>query len=299
MHNPSAGDEEHEPESLVRAVEAAGHEVRWRSVKETGWESALDDTVDLVAVAGGDGSVRRVFRQLAGRNILATILPVGTANNIARSLGFAQEEPAAFVRGWVSGRTGTCDIGSLSTRGESVTFVESSGGGLFADLLVRADDDSHEAEADDKVELGLQVLQRAAAEASPRPWRARLDDHELAEDLVGLEVMNVREAGPRVPLAPAADPGDGLLDAVLLRAADAEALAAFAEARLDGGRVGAPPFETWRVREVRLSVPEGVVLHFDSETLAEEEETGGAVEAVVRCTGRVHVLLPTGVGPGR
>jgi diacylglycerol kinase family enzyme len=294
LHNPSAGDDDHEPKNLVRIVEAAGHEVRWQWVKEPGWETALDEPGDLVAVAGGDGTVRKVFSGLAGKSILATILPVGTANNIARSLGFAQEEPEALVHGWVTGRRRACDVGSLSAYGETVTFVESCGGGLFADLLLRADDDApHEAEADDKVELGLKVLQRAAADARPRPWRVRLDDHELAEDLVGLEVMNVREAGPQVPLAPEADPGDGLLDVVPLRAEDAEALAAFAEARLSGRRVDAPSPETWRARDVRLWPPHRSVLHFDDKILAEEVAADNPVEAIVRCTERVNLLVPT------
>src|ERR687895_58952 len=152
LHNPSAGEEDHEPKGLVRVVEAAGHEVRWQSVKQPAWELVLDEPADLVAVAGGDGTVRKVFSGLAGKSILATILPVGTANNIARSLGFAQVEPEALVRGWVTGRTRACDVGSLSAYGETVTFVESCGGGLFTDLLLRAHDDPlDEVETDDKV----------------------------------------------------------------------------------------------------------------------------------------------------
>jgi diacylglycerol kinase family enzyme len=296
MHNPGAGDEEHEPESLVRVVEAAGHEVRWQSVKEPGWERAVEDAVDLVAIAGGDGTVRKVFRQLAGRSILATILPVGTANNIARSLGFREEEPAVLVRGWASGRTRACDVGSLATRGGERLFVESAGGGLFADLLVRADD-APEAEADDKVEHGLRVLQRMAAEARPHPWRVRIDAYELEDDLVGVEVMNVREAGPRIPLAPEADPGDGLLDVVLLRAADADDLAAFAEARLQGRQAEAPSWQTRRGREILLRPPHESALHFDDQILAEEAAAAGAVEMLVRCSVRLDVLLPN--GPGR
>src|SRR5918995_2365737 len=79
MHNPAAGDEEHEPESLVRVVEAAEHEVHWQSVGEPGWQSALDNAVDLVVVAGGDGTVRKVFKHLAAGSVQATILPVGSA----------------------------------------------------------------------------------------------------------------------------------------------------------------------------------------------------------------------------
>ena len=176
-------------------------------------------------------------------------------------------------------------------------FVESAGGGLFADLLVRADDDAHETGADDKVEHGLRVLQRMAAEARPHPWRVRIDAYELEDDLVGVEVMNVREAGPRIPLAPQADPGDGLLDVVLLREADADDLTAFAEARLHGRQAEAPSWKTRRGREILLRPPHESALHFDDQILAEEAAAAGAVEMLVRCSVRLDVLLPN--GPGR
>ena len=43
-------------------------------------------TVDCVVAAGGDGTVARVARALAGGPIPLAVLPAGTANNIATSL---------------------------------------------------------------------------------------------------------------------------------------------------------------------------------------------------------------------
>src|SRR5688572_15501512 len=86
MHNPTAGGEVHSPEALIAIVEAAGHDVVWQSIKDSGWKEVLKEPADLVVVAGGDGTVRKVFIELAGRGVPATLLPVGSANNIARSL---------------------------------------------------------------------------------------------------------------------------------------------------------------------------------------------------------------------
>jgi diacylglycerol kinase family enzyme len=289
LHNPKAGEEDHEPESLIGPLEEAGHAVRWQSVQESGWEASLDEGADLVAVAGGDGTVRKVFRRLAGGRVPATILPVGTANNIARSLGIEEVEPGDLIRGWPKGRMRPCDIGSLGAGRGQQLFVESAGGGLFADLLIRAEDDKADSDPDDKIELGLEVLLATAGEAKARPWRVRLDGDELAEDLVGVEVMNVREAGPRLPLAPEADPGDGLLDVVLIRAAGAEALAAYAQARLRESPAEPPRFEVRRGREVVVHPPRDWPLHYDDEVLAERN----ADRAVVRCAGRLQVLVPS------
>lgn len=59
MHNPTAGDEQHDPEGLIRVLGAASHEVRWQSIKDPGWEEALDPHGELIVVAGGDGTSAR------------------------------------------------------------------------------------------------------------------------------------------------------------------------------------------------------------------------------------------------
>src|SRR6266436_32025 len=44
---------------------------------------ALENRPDLVVVAGGDGTVRRVASELVGRDIPLAIIPLGTFNNLA------------------------------------------------------------------------------------------------------------------------------------------------------------------------------------------------------------------------
>ena len=50
---------------------------------------AIDETVDLVVVAGGDGTVRVVCAELAGTGIPVAVLPAGTGNLLARNLGIS------------------------------------------------------------------------------------------------------------------------------------------------------------------------------------------------------------------
>ena len=47
----------------------------------------IDDSIDLAVTAEGEGTVRSAAIALAGRPIPLAILPFGTANNIALSLG--------------------------------------------------------------------------------------------------------------------------------------------------------------------------------------------------------------------
>jgi hypothetical protein len=71
----------------------------------------LDKRADLVAVAGGDGTVASVARRMVGRGIPVAVLPMGTANNIARSLGLLKKSFEELVEGWRDARRVPLDVG--------------------------------------------------------------------------------------------------------------------------------------------------------------------------------------------
>src|ERR1051326_989280 len=87
IHNPTAGKKASDADDLKDLLRRAGHKVRYRSAKEPGWKKALGKRADLIVVAGGDGTVGRVVRRMPGHDVPVALLPSGTANNIARSLG--------------------------------------------------------------------------------------------------------------------------------------------------------------------------------------------------------------------
>ncbi|SDB80017.1 Diacylglycerol kinase family enzyme [Raineyella antarctica] len=71
--------------------------------------------VDLVVVAGGDGTVREVVSVLAGSGIPLGILPTGTANLFARNLGLGRG-PARAARTALAGRELVLDVGRARVR---------------------------------------------------------------------------------------------------------------------------------------------------------------------------------------
>src|SRR5207245_1649846 len=72
------------PDKVPRGVlQAAGHHVTYRSSKAKHWSDVLDAPADVIAVAGGDGTIGKVVERMRGRAIPIAILPIGTANNIA------------------------------------------------------------------------------------------------------------------------------------------------------------------------------------------------------------------------
>jgi diacylglycerol kinase family enzyme len=58
----------------------------YASIKNKHWQKLLSERISRIVIAGGDETVRRVVPLLAKRNIPFSILPSGTASNIATSL---------------------------------------------------------------------------------------------------------------------------------------------------------------------------------------------------------------------
>jgi diacylglycerol kinase (ATP) len=287
VYNPTAGDDGPDVDRLVELLEAAGHAVVAQSVKDDDWGEALGGELELVAAAGGDGTVRKVFKKLAGTRLPATLLPVGSANNIARSLGFpeGEEDAGKLIAGWGSATRAWCDLGRLSSGAGEELFVESAGGGVFGEVLVRAEADDEKRQGEEKIEFGLRSLAEIVREAEPLPWGIRADGADRSAELLGVAAMNVRELGPNVPVAPRADPGDELLELTLIEPGKRTAFLGYLDARIAGSAAEAPAFDVSRVRRIELEPPQSVPLHVDDE-LAEERgaltiEVGGGLDVLV------------------
>jgi diacylglycerol kinase (ATP) len=294
LHNPNAGDEEHSRDGLVEALAEAGHEALYQSVKEDGWTDALDRPADLVVAAGGDGTIDKVFRALAGRPVPVAVLPLGSANNVARTLGVRPEMSTLnLARSWSHGSPKSYDVGRLQAGGDVERFVECMGGGIFGDVLVRAADQDAELSAEEKKELGLELLEAAIRDAPVYEWALDLDGESLSGEFLAVEAMNVREIGPNVPLAPEADPGDGLLDVALVTAGHREGLAAYLRKREPDRQVPPPAARRARGRRLRVRFPAGCPLHVDDELWPRDTADGAEGEAVLSVgEPRIRVICP-------
>jgi diacylglycerol kinase (ATP) len=76
---------------------------------------ALDSGADLIVVGGGDGTLSEAAHQLAHRDVCLGVLPLGTTNNFARSLGLPLHLPAA-LRILTEGKVADIDLGHVAGR---------------------------------------------------------------------------------------------------------------------------------------------------------------------------------------
>ena len=228
IHNPKAGDDTRpERKELIELVESVGHSVSYVSRRDKDWADALDERADLIAIAGGDGTVVKVARKMLGRRVPLAVLPAGTANNIARSIGIADMPFDQLVAGWASAQPVSFDAGLAKGPWGSRHFIEGLGIGLFASIMAkpavnrklkRIDD------TDEKIDRVLELLADEAHDAPAMPISATLDGEDISGRYILFAVMNMPFVGPNLHLAPSGQPGDGKFDVVLVTEDEREAL---------------------------------------------------------------------------
>ena len=281
IHNPTAGRQNaDEAAKLGRLLAERGHKVRYRTAKKGHWKRALKKPADLVVVAGGDGTVARVTRRMVGRGVPLAVLPTGTANNIARTLGVAERPFEELVRSWENPRRIKLDVGIAAGPWGERYFVEGVGAGLFARLLADPASDGLK-ERSSAVERGLRRLREAAAGCEPVEVVAALDGEDISGRYVLMEAVNLRYVGPNLHLAPESEPGDGQFDVVLVAEAERERLLHYLEHWQDN-RERLALLPTRRGRRLQIEWT-GFALHIDDrlrpKTKIKPKKMAGLVEA--------------------
>jgi diacylglycerol kinase (ATP) len=264
IHNPKAGSGKHDRNELMAALARAGHHVTYQSIKKGDYKKALKKPADLVLAAGGDGTVGKVGRELIGSGIPLSVLPLGTANNLARSLGFISpsEEIIAHLEG---GKKRGFDVGLARGPWGKRYFFESAGGGLLADYVHTAKGTPRKTK---KLSEGQEMMRHVSLlrgmlhEYSARKWNIEIDGEDNLDRYILWEAMNIRSVGPVLYLASEATTKDGQLDFVSVREGNRSLFLEYLGARLTKGRRSKFPLPLRRFRRLKV-VWENSMLHFD------------------------------------
>jgi len=102
----------------------------------------LTKGIHLFVACGGDGTINAVAKVLAGRSATLGIIPAGTQNDIALSLGIPKDIPAA-VAILRTGRRIKADTGKVICGDIETPFLELCSVGLMSSLFPSGDDIQH------------------------------------------------------------------------------------------------------------------------------------------------------------
>ena len=237
IHNADAGDENQPTLGQLEAlIKEAGHDVRSQSVKKDGWSKALKKRADVIAVAGGDGTIGKVARRMVGKGTPIATLPMGTANNIAKSIGIADRNTAQLIASWANADRVDFDVGVASGPWGKRYFIEGLGMGLFAHAMpwLARNKNMRQQPGDVRIAYALQLMREHLNGSVPLQLNATLDGEDISGAYLLFEAMNTRYVGPNLFLAPDVEHGEGLLHVVCVADKDRERLRTYLEGWQNG-----------------------------------------------------------------
>jgi diacylglycerol kinase (ATP) len=247
-------------------------------------DQVIADGHDLVVVGGGDGTVACAAGRVAGTNIVLGVLPLGTANDFARTLEIPNDLAAACAA-IADGKVVDIDLGradgqpflNVASVGLSVGVTEALSPRLKRHIGPLA--------------YGVATLR---AYARHKPFRARLEfpegDHEPLEleHLLQVAVGNGRHYGGGNTVSPTAGIDDHTLDIYAILAGPLREHVSIARLLKDGSFIKHDRVYHLTSRQVRLITEPPLPVNLDGE-IATVTPTDFTVQR-----NAVHVVVPQG-----
>ena len=176
---------------------------------------------------------------MIGSSTPIAILPMGTANNVAATLGMSSHSLEDLISGWKAARCVHFDAAVAKGPWGSKPFIEGFGLGLFAETMFQIDNSNekqlaHAEDPEEEINSVLKILEERLRNFKFNDLTVRLDGEDLSGQYVLLEALNVRFIGPNLDLAPDANTKDGLLDIITVPHEKRTELAEYLVDRING-----------------------------------------------------------------
>lgn len=289
LYNPTAGTEDFDLAEVMGSLERQGAKVVGQNVKDQDYEEVFKLNYDLVIVAGGDGTVERILLDMYKSKIPISLLPYGNANNIAGSLGINGFYPDT-VKNFEQENFRRLSVGIFETEGEKGRFIEGVGWGLFTALLQQIDRGKKKVtDSGSKVDFGSKHLRKLSKELPAQEYEIEIDGKDYSGKYLWIEVMNTRQLGPQLVLAPDADHSDDYLDVMLVRDEQLEELGDFLKAHEKEDVES--PFEV--IRAKKISVKTYLPFHVDDSVVEHKSLYEGIPEVKINLQKHQLTLLET------
>jgi diacylglycerol kinase (ATP) len=232
--------------------------------------AAVQRGARVVMAWGGDGTINEVASALAFRETPIAILPSGSGNGLARSLGI-DRRPERAIANAIGAKPDAMDLGELGGR----LFVNLAGIGLDATVASRFNTPNNRRRG---FAGYLRLATGVMLTYEPATYSISVADVRRSVRAVLVVIANSTQYGNGARIAPDARTDDGQLDLVVVE--ERSRFVTFCRTpRLFDGTVGrVPEYSIQPIREATIECPEPMVFHVDGEP----------VEGGTRLDARVH-----------
>ncbi len=237
-----------EPEVWYTTGEDSGYGLAKRAVQEG---------AEVVIAAGGDGTLHAVASGLIGTNSTLGIIPVGTMNNIARSLQISENivEACEII---AAGATSLIDIGKIN----DYIFLEVAGVGLEATLFPAVE----KMKSTSWLSTAQGIFDGLFALFAFRPTRFSFcfDERRTRRfSALQISVCNSPYYGARLQFAPHAVMNDGLLDVLIYKSFSKLEYLRHAISISRGRRALEPKIVRRKIKSLHVYADKPVEIHAD------------------------------------
>jgi diacylglycerol kinase (ATP) len=269
--NPKAGsvkDRNALMKQLRRLKASSVHVTRNKGAAKRFAREALRDNCDEIIAAGGDGTLNEVINGIAKNlgDVRVGLIPLGTGNDFARCLNLpatVEENVDLLLAG------GSKAIDVVRAQSDRVRYFVNVSAGGFSGLV------NEKLTPALKRTWGPLAYLRSAAAALPqlRSYRTtvRLSNKKtFSLDLYNVIIANGRFVAGGLPIAPNADPSDGLLDIILIPKRPASEMALVAAKMVLGNHLDADAITFRRAAKVSISSRPGMWFNVDGELIGND-----------------------------
>lgn len=225
-------------------------------------KDAVNQHVDILAVAGGDGSINEVGTPLIGTDLALAVIPCGSGNGLSRCLELPLDPVKALqvINGGHKRKIDTVDI-------NGTPFISISGTGYDAKV---AEDYSKDPRRG--FDTYFKYILRNYITMKEQPYTIVMPDQTLDVQAFFISFANSNQMGYDFPISPHASLWDGKVDLCIVQKPNPLELPIMGGFMIDGMMDKAPKVKIIQTPEATIIRPKADVINLDGESVMMEKD---------------------------
>lgn len=275
IFNPRAGTADRIKDLLLQLT--GDHRCELRATTQPGDArrvagEAVEEGVERIIAAGGDGTISEVVNGIAPHfsSVELAILPFGTGNDLARSIGIRPDQLESACRGAFGDRVEQVDVVRVVAQESTSYFANVANGGFGG--RVAADVQWADKQRWGPLAYWMTTVSRLV-DLQAYQIEMALDDEVVTMETYGVAVANGRFVGGGFPIAPRAMLNDGLLDVTTIPVLPPLELMAAGVNFTLGRNHRDDRVRSYRARRVRISSTPDMPFSMDGEPTRQMDAT--------------------------
>ncbi len=225
-------------------------------------KDAINQHFDILAVAGGDGSINEVGTPLIGTNMALAIIPCGSGNGLSRCMNIPLDPIKALQ---IINNNQYRKIDTVTVNGQS--FISISGTGYDAKV---AEDYSKDPRRG--FETYFRYIVRNYITMKEQPYTIIMPDETLQIKAFFISFANSNQMGYNFPISPHASLWDGKVDLCIVQKPNPLELPIIGGYMIDGMMDKAPKVKIIQTPEATIIRPKADVINLDGESIMMEKD---------------------------